>query len=241
MKIFSAKIVQIIFLLISQSVCFAQNVPLEVKGEGVRSIVTKFPAFVHAPEGFALQSWTVPPNFIVKDKGPILEIVSAPKGEHTITVKLVQVDWDKRTFTNKFGEIVILIGIGPGPGPTPPDPVPPDPSPAPIPVEGNRVLIVYETNQALPPKQSLILTSQTFRDFLDEKCIMGPDGKTKEWRMFDQDEMMTNSSKLWQDAMKRVKGNKVPWIMISTGKTGFEGPLPATIEETIALIKKYFN
>jgi hypothetical protein len=77
-----------------------------------------------------------------------------------------------------------------------------------------------------------------FRDFLELKCVVGPDSRTKEYRIYDADISMSGESKLWQDVMKRPRSS-IPWIVISNGTTGFEGPLPNSVEDAIALINKY--
>lgn len=134
----------------------------------------------------------------------------------------------------------IVVGDSPTPAPpVPPGPQPdPTPTPAPIPVDGLRVLIVYETSQmsALSDAQRAILQGKRFRDFVETACVKV--GKEPERRFWDKDVNTTNESKLWQDAMKRSR-QSIPWIVVSNGKTGFEGPLPATVDETIALISKY--
>lgn len=133
---------------------------------------------------------------------------------------------------------------GPGPGPVPP-PTPPSPPvpPAPIPGDGMHVLITYESADLakVPPATLAVLYSQSLRTYLDSKCPVGPDGKTHEWRMYDKDQVPTAESKLWQDAMARTAGKPAPWIIISNGKTGFEGPLPLTNNgaDALALIKSY--
>lgn len=119
-------------------------------------------------------------------------------------------------------------------------PKPPEP-PSPIPADGFRVLIVYETGDAgkIPYEQQLIIYDQGVRDYLDSHCVKGADGKTPERRIWDKDvKGIEAESKLWQDAFKRPRAS-VPWILISTGKTGFEGPLPADAEDTLTLLKKY--
>lgn len=123
------------------------------------------------------------------------------------------------------------------PGPTPPGPTPP-PSPAPIPADGFRVLIVYETADRLPQEQQAILYSKVVRDYLNAKCVLGPDNKTREWRIYDKDIATDGESKIWQDAMKRPR-SKLPWIVISTGKVGYEGPLPDTVDAALELLKKF--
>ena len=142
---------------------------------------------------------------------------------------------------------VVVIGdappVPPGPtppGPNPPGPTPPDPSPAPIPAAGLRVLIVFESAEAtkLPPAQQTILYGQQMRDWLNAKCAMGPDGKTREWRIYDKDVAMGAESKLWQDAMKRPR-TAVPWLIVSNGVGGWEGPLSANVDDTMAILKKF--
>ncbi len=56
--------------------------------------------------------------------------------------------------------------------------------------------------------------------------------------MWDAGVDASQESQLWQDALKRKRG-ALPWLVISNGKSGFEGPLPATVDETLTLLKKY--
>lgn len=123
--------------------------------------------------------------------------------------------------------------------PTPPIP-PVPPGPTPIPTEGLHVLVVYETADlsTLPRAQMQVLTSGAVRDYLNQKCVKGPDGKTAEWRIWDKDVDAKNESKFWQDVMAR-KRDKLPWLYVSNGKAVYEGPLPGTIDETLALLRKF--
>lgn len=122
--------------------------------------------------------------------------------------------------------------------PVPPGPTPIPPGPVPIPDAGLRVLIVYESADLtrLPKEQSSILTSQTIRQWLNAHCVLGPDGKTKEYRLWDQNVDPSGESKVWQDAMKRDR-KSLPWLIVSNGQKGFEGPLPGTIEETLKVLR----
>ena len=132
------------------------------------------------------------------------------------------------------------------PGPMPPEPKPPEPKPpepkppdvAPIPLDGFRVLIVHESADNLTPAQKAILTAQAVRQYLNAKCVKGPDGVTGEWRIWDKDIDASGDAKHWQDALKRPRTG-TPWIVISTGRAGFEGPLPTTVAETLTLLKKW--
>lgn len=126
-------------------------------------------------------------------------------------------------------------------GPIAPEPKPepkPVPSPAPIPLAGFRVLILEESAQrtSLPASQLSVLTSTEVRSYLRSKCATGANGP--EFRFFDVDDELSAQEKHWSDAAKRPR-TALPWLLISTGSDGFEGPLPATVSETLSLLKKY--
>lgn len=162
--------------------------------------------------------------------------------------KIALIAWCvKGDVSSEPGECLITASGGKPPTPTPtPDPKPPTPNPddpviaPPIPDAGFRVLILQNTADLtkLPPSQNAILTSGVMRAYLNSHCITGPDGKLKEWRIWDAAGPFDAESQLWQTATKR-KRDSVPWIVISNGKTGFEGPLPKTIDETMTLLEKY--
>jgi hypothetical protein len=139
------------------------------------------------------------------------------------------------------------MGHAPLPPPTPepdvePKPKPPEPKPepAPIPGDGLRVLVVYESADLskMPASQVSMLQSKQLLDYLDTNCPIGDDGKLREWRIWDKDVPTSNVSKTWREAMLRPR-TSLPWIVISNGKTGFEGPLPKTLPETMDLLKKW--
>lgn len=114
------------------------------------------------------------------------------------------------------------------------------PSPAPIPVEGFRVLMVVERADGsdLTAGQRGVLYGATVRDYLDRKCPRGMDGRTPEYRIWDKDTVPVGHAAHWVDVMKR-KRDKLPWIVVSNGKTGYEGPLPSSPAEALELLKKY--
>lgn len=142
-------------------------------------------------------------------------------------------------------EAAVEIVIGPRPGPTPdpepdpkPDPTPEPPKDLPIAGDGFRVLITYESADmaTYPEAQKQVMYSQEVRSYLSSKCVAV--AGTPEWRVLDKDSDMTNTSKIWQDAMKRPKPS-IPWIQITNGKEGFEGPLPKSTAEALTLLRKY--
>ncbi len=136
----------------------------------------------------------------------------------------------------------VIVGNGPNPPnpPTPPDPPLPPPSPAPIPVAGFRVLIVeeQEDRSKLTAGQREFLFGAKSRDWLDANCIKenGQPG----YRIYDKNAPVGADAKLWQDAMARPRTG-LPSILISNGTTGFEGPMPATLQEIETLVQKYLK
>lgn len=128
-----------------------------------------------------------------------------------------------------------------GVSPIPPDPKPDDPQPppkpdqvAPIPVPGFRVLVVYDSKLGVPQQT----TAKAVRDYAAAHCIKGPDNKTAEYRVLDAETDVSNMTDLWKTAMTRNRAS-LPWIVVSNGKQGFEGPLPPTTDDTLKLLKKY--
>lgn len=130
-----------------------------------------------------------------------------------------------------------ILGINPDVNPNPkPDVVPVPDGVAPIPDPGFRVMIVYESSKSdeLPD----YVYHADFRAYLSQVCAKGPDGKTPEFRIVDPQLVTAPTSALWAKAMARER-KSLPWIVVSNGKNGFEGPLPKTKAETLALLAKY--
>lgn len=141
----------------------------------------------------------------------------------------------------------VQITTGTKPEPKPPDPVepvPPTPTAPVIPGPSPRALIVYETGEVArwPPAQASVLYSKDVRAYLNAKCATGPDGKTKEWRIWDQNVDTSKASADWQAAMTKPRGS-IPWLFVVgvEGKGSFEGPLPADVTATMELLKKYLE
>ena len=80
------------------------------------------------------------------------------------------------------------------------------------------------------------------RAYLQDKCAKL--NGHPEYRYWDQsygpNDLPTQG---WKEAFDRAKQDsqgKLPWIMVTNGVDAGESvPLPATIEETMALLKKY--
>ncbi len=105
---------------------------------------------------------------------------------------------------------------------------------APIPVPGFRVLIVFEQQQPHTGEVNAILYGKKTAAYLEATCVGGRAG----YRIYDQNTPMLADLDLWKNAMARPR-TSVPWLLISNGVTGFEGPLPKTESEFLELCKKY--
>jgi hypothetical protein len=177
---------------------------------------------------------------------------AAPPGTYRVKCVVVPVKDGKIAGGQRTSRYVVTVGAPgptpPGPGPTPPGPTPPGPAPgpAPIPDAGFRALVVYETADLpkMTPAQQNVLYARAVRDYLDAKAVLGPDGKTHEWRMYDKDVDLGAESAVWRNAVKRARESKdfkTPWLIISNPEkgTGYEGPLPADVNAMLELLKKH--
>lgn len=115
-----------------------------------------------------------------------------------------------------------------------PDPVPTPIDVVPIKEAGFRVIVVYESADGVPEQ----INGADVRGYLNNKCVKGPDAKTPDFRIWDQDVDLTNASRYFVEAMLRPR-TSLPWILISDGKRGFEGPLRGNSQDVLNLLKKY--
>lgn len=137
------------------------------------------------------------------------------------------------------------VDSGTAPQPPPPKPVDPKVDPvAPIPVAGLRVLVVYKQADVAgyTAGQKDIIYGKKVRDCLAANCVVGPDGKTIEARIWPDNVDASGESKLWQEAFARPR-KSTPWLLVSNGKTGTEEPITPTMTEddVIAIIKRLAN
>jgi hypothetical protein len=139
----------------------------------------------------------------------------------------------------------VVVGDAPPPvppGPTPPGPVPPGPGPAPS--GGLTVLVVYDAGKVgtLTEAQQNVLYSKRVRDWLDAHTPAGPDGKTHNWRIFDQGVDASADPGPWKALLARPRA-AVPALVVADGKDPskvlYEGPLPADADKALELLKKY--
>jgi len=229
-------------LLFLASTCQAQSLtlPAEVKGDPGAFLSVPATTDGKVVRWVALDAGlNIFPVELLKDSKTA--VVTAPKGRYRLLAytALGDVPSAPAICTVIIGEAP-PIPPGPGPGPDPGPTPDPDVKP-PIPVAGFRFLIVEESAERskLPAAQREILGSTVLRLALSAACAKGPDGKTPEWRIFDKDAPMGAESKLWQDAMARPR-KSLPWLIMSNGVTGFEGPLPTSgVDEVLKMVEKY--
>lgn len=109
---------------------------------------------------------------------------------------------------------------------------------APIADAGFRILIVEESSQRrdLPASQAAIFSSAELSDYAKAKCV-SVDG-VPEFRIYDPDVVLTNESDVWRKALA-IERKSLPWLIVSDGRRGFSGPLPLTLDETMAIVKRY--
>lgn len=133
----------------------------------------------------------------------------------------------------------VIVGDIP---PVPPGPNPPVPPVPPTPVGDNRCLIVYESAELprMPEKQQQILASNVVRSYLRGHTVKEPDATKNSWGIFDKDADLTGYSKELQAMMSRPR-KEVPWVVITSQKGLYEGPLPGSVDEFLTLAKKYLG
>lgn len=125
---------------------------------------------------------------------------------------------------------------GPRPPPTPDPPKPDPPSPAPIPLPGFRVLIIYDP-ATLTPGQQGIVYGKAVRDYLQAKCVVGADGKTKDFWILQKGLDVSAAPKWIGDVIQRHPGQST-FLVVSDGKTGYDGPIPENAVDALAVLQK---
>jgi hypothetical protein len=221
-------------------------VPLVVSGDTV-VVVRSFPVKVTAGEGADLYFWEIPPGVVAApddDDDRVLNVKSAPKGVHSVRVTTMTfVFTDAKKAPDKVkerGVTELVVGDVPTPGPTPdppPDPPTPDVKPF-IDAPGFYVMVIYETGkkETLTRGQDAAINGDEFRSYLLRKS-KSADGKNL-WRLADPDATAEHDEPWVRTLLSRPR-KEVPWVILGQGKQWYEGPLPKTYGEVIALVKKY--
>lgn len=124
-----------------------------------------------------------------------------------------------------------LVTVQPGPGPNPP---------APIVVTAPWILITEETSardKLTPGQREIILGTGpgSVREWAATNC--GKEGTVPAFKVLDKDTPVDKLSPTWKEMTARPR-QSLPWLEVMTPKGGFEGPLPATAAECLAILNK---
>lgn len=103
---------------------------------------------------------------------------------------------------------------------------------APFPAEKICVLIVEETSDRtkLPQAQLVALIGPEWREAVRSKG--------GEFRQLDKETDVANDAP-WVQAAMRVPRDSLPWVLISNGRSGHSGPLPADAAKLLELLARY--
>jgi len=156
-------------------------------------------------------------------------------GTHQVNVSVLSVVppvlWDDALVT------VIVGGEVPGPSPGPtPQPQPPSPNGPPIDGPGLRVLFVYETAESLPRELEEVFYGNQVRSFINSVVVKVDE--QPEFRLVDQDAQFTDPNHRFAKALVRPRSS-IPWLIISNGTTGYEGPFPGGVSATLELVRSF--
>lgn len=252
-----SKSVLALFLLVAP--CLSQEVPLTLKGDTAvvqvdkvivtkedRTVVKSFPLFVIAPSDVGFYYWSYPAAVKASDKGNVLQVDSAPKGDLKVELKVQSAVYDeaakKIKYVTQFASITVAIGEVPQP-PIPPEPKPPEPKPPepkpPIPVSSFRVIFVWESGKTLPIGQVAVMDAKVVRDYLTLNCT--PEGGYAGWRKYDKDQDAGKDqptiAAMWKATQPSV--TTVPCVAIEVNGKVDIVPLAATPESMVDTFKKY--
>jgi hypothetical protein len=98
-----------------------------------------------------------------------------------------------------------------------------------IALDGTAVLVVHESGQPLGKEQQAVLTGTVW-----QQAVWDAAGQ---WRVFDRTSEFVSETDPWKSAIDKV--TEVPWLVISSDKGSFSGPLPADNQAMLAKVKEY--
>ncbi len=129
--------------------------------------------------------------------------------------------------------------VVPDPPPTPVPPIPPVPPvpPTPIPLAGFRVVMSYD-KAALSEDQKAIVYGREVRDYLELKAVIDTDSKDKAYWIIASGSNVSGAPGWVRDVWQKHPGS-TSWMVISNGKTGYDGPIPKDKAAAMAMLKQY--
>jgi len=154
-------------------------------------------------------------------------------------VELILIPAGVSTETDIVRQVLTVSGIGPNPPPVVDPVVPVDPIVPPTPTVGKLKLMILEDpsqRASLPASQVAVLTGQTLREYAKSHCT-ATDGAA-DFRMLSVRQDVSNQA-AWIKAAFAEPRASLPFLVVSNGTSGFAGPLPATVAETMTLLQRY--
>lgn len=178
-------------------------------------------------------------NVMVRQAGMTGYVMPLVEGEHKLLVTMDAGGW----WWNRYDAAFVWVKIKTAKPPPPVPPVPPDPPvppvpptpPSPIPLPGFRVVIVYDP-ATLTNEQDGIVRGERVRKYLLDKCVAGEDGKTKAFWIIQTNPDLSNAPKWLADCVQ--KHTTKPFMVVSDGKTGYDGDIPANADAAMAILTK---
>jgi hypothetical protein len=223
-----------------------EYIPVEVE----KLVAQDFPIKLKAPVGGLMYSWDWPEGWKVKKTANVLQVLSAPKGQGTVSVEWPVIDFKSQTSVIKTAVITFYIGDVPAPvpPPVPPGPVPPvppvPPDPKPTPVGALRVIFARESSAAAHQSKEMlnIWNSSRIAAYLNQKSAK--DGNLPGWRKWDKDiktelDPSPAMQQLWAKA-KPLMLTQLPAMVVAVGPEAEVFPLSnSTEEEVLGILRKY--
>ena len=252
MRRHASVLLALLFFLVLPRVANSQLI-VPARADVGQKVVAEFKAVV--PDDGKLSILWTPDGTLESEQVGQRLFLWGKAGRHSINVIVIPlrtITIGDQTFDVIAGEIrrydakFDLIGNGPTP-PDPPDPPdPPGPDTVPFPSPGLAIMILREASPVspLPAAQASIFTSSQVRQYMAAKCVKLSDGQpaARAWDDDLTDSQLINSPPelrtAYRESLKLANG-RLPWICISTGTTGFSGPLPGNIEDMMTLLRKY--
>lgn len=153
-------------------------------------------------------------------------------GKYWWTVRAI--DFPKNIYSTKKGTAT-LERVTPAPTPTP-SPTPSPIGPSPIEGAGLRVLFISESGERMPKNVEESFYSPEITTYLNANCIK-VEGQP-DFRRVDPDTQFTDPNHRFAKALARPR-TTTPWLIISNGVSGYEGPFPETKTATLELLRSF--
>lgn len=131
--------------------------------------------------------------------------------------------------------LLLLVGCA---GPVVPNVTPVTPPPPPPPYVGPVSVLIIEDEEArflLPQWQRDQMASPEVRGYVATHGAKTTDGVTPDFRILGVGQNVENEHAFWREGMARPR-TKTPWVIITNGQRGTEGPLPQNLLDEV---KKY--